>query len=58
MLENNIDDLYLLLLFFGFFDSDDSDWNDEFSMSKGIFINEIVFDVKCVLILDLVVEKL
>lgn len=58
MLENNIDDLYLLLLFFGFFDSDDSDWNDEFSMSKGIFINEIVFDVKCMLILDLVVEKL
>lgn len=57
-MENNIDDLYLLLLFFGFFDSDDSDWNDEFSMSKGIFINEIVFDVKCVLILDLVVEKL
>lgn len=57
-LENNTDDSYSSSSSFGFSDSDDSDWNDEFSMSKGIFTNETAPDVKCVSILDPVAEKL
>lgn len=58
LLENNTDDSYSSSSSFGFSDSDDSDWNDEFSMSKGIFTNETAPDVKCMPILDPVAEKL
>lgn len=54
-LENNTDDSYSSSSSFGF---SDSDWNDEFSMNKGIFTNETAPGLKRVTILDPVAEKL
>jgi len=55
--ENNTDDSYSPSSF-SLSDSDDSEGMDEFGMSRGIFTNETAAGVKCVTILDPVVEKL
>ena len=57
--ENNTDDSYSSSSSsFSFYDSDDSEGNDEFSMSRGIFTNEAAPGVKRVTIPDPVAEKL